>query len=94
MARLYSNENFPLPVVEALRRLGHDMLTIQETGQANREVMAAQVIERRFVEAIPTRERRQLGPEREACVLPGADPDVEVLTLGEDPPVAPGQAAV
>lgn len=33
MARLYSNENFPLPVVEELRRLGHDVLTIQETGQ-------------------------------------------------------------
>lgn len=36
MARLYSNENFPLPVVEALRRLGHDVLTLQETGQAGR----------------------------------------------------------
>ena len=37
MARLYSNENFPLPVVEELRRLGHDVLTIQETGKANQE---------------------------------------------------------
>jgi hypothetical protein len=35
MARLYSNEHFPFPVVEELRRLGHDVLTIQETGQAN-----------------------------------------------------------
>jgi len=35
MARLYSNENLPLPVVEELRRLGHDVLTIQETGRAN-----------------------------------------------------------
>lgn len=35
MARLYSNENFPLPVVEELRRLGHDLLTIQEAGKAN-----------------------------------------------------------
>ena len=35
MARLYSNENFPLPVVEALRVLGHDVLTIQETGKAD-----------------------------------------------------------
>ena len=26
-----------MPVVEALRRLGHYILTIQETGQANRE---------------------------------------------------------
>jgi hypothetical protein len=34
MARLYVNENFPLPVVEELRRLGHDVLTIQETGKA------------------------------------------------------------
>ena len=34
MARLYSNENFPLAVVEELRRLGHDVLTIQETDQA------------------------------------------------------------
>ena len=34
MARFYSNENFPLPAVQALRRLGHDVLTIQESGQA------------------------------------------------------------
>ena len=35
MARLYSNENFPLPVVERLRALGHDVLTIQEAGKAD-----------------------------------------------------------
>lgn len=34
MARLYADENFPLPVVEELRRLGQDVLTIQETEQA------------------------------------------------------------
>src|SRR5262249_25720114 len=34
MALLYGNENFPLPVVEELRRLGHDVLTVQETGRA------------------------------------------------------------
>lgn len=34
MARLYSNENSPLPVVEELRRFGHDVMTIQESGQA------------------------------------------------------------
>jgi hypothetical protein len=34
MARLYANENFPLAVVEELRRLGHDVLTTQDTGQA------------------------------------------------------------
>jgi hypothetical protein len=35
MAQLYADENFPLPVVEELRRLGHDVLTIQEDGKAN-----------------------------------------------------------
>lgn len=35
MARLYSNENFPLPVVEKLRALGHDVLTLQEAGKAD-----------------------------------------------------------
>lgn len=35
MARLYSNENFRLPVVEELRKLGQSVLTIQDTGKAN-----------------------------------------------------------
>lgn len=35
MARLFADENFPLPVVEEMRRLGHDVLTIQEAGMAN-----------------------------------------------------------
>ena len=35
MARFYSNENFPFPVVEALRTLGHDVATIQDRGRAN-----------------------------------------------------------
>jgi hypothetical protein len=34
MAHLYADENFPLPVVEELRRMGHDVLTIQEAGKA------------------------------------------------------------
>jgi hypothetical protein len=31
--QLYSDENFPLPVVEELRRLGHDVVTAQEDGR-------------------------------------------------------------
>ena len=54
MARLYSNENFPLPVVEKLRSLGHDTLTIQETCKANhaqpdKEVLAFATSENRTV---------------------------------------------
>jgi hypothetical protein len=38
MARLYTNENFPLPVVQELRKLGHDVLTIQEAGEADHSI--------------------------------------------------------
>jgi uncharacterized protein DUF5615 len=34
VARLFADENFPLPVVEGLRRLGHDVVTMQEAGSA------------------------------------------------------------
>lgn len=38
MARLYADENFPLRVVEALRLMGHDVLTAREAGQANKKI--------------------------------------------------------
>src|SRR6266540_3950143 len=31
--QLYADEDFPLPVVEELRRLGHDVVTAQEDGR-------------------------------------------------------------
>jgi len=34
MARLLADENFPLPVVDELRRLGHEVLTLRDIGQA------------------------------------------------------------
>jgi hypothetical protein len=43
MARLYSNENFPFPAVEELRRLGHDVMTIQEAGTAG-QAMADEAV--------------------------------------------------
>jgi predicted nuclease of predicted toxin-antitoxin system len=44
MARLYADEDFDRRVVEALRRLGHDVLTVQEAGQANRAVSDAAIL--------------------------------------------------
>ena len=35
MAWFYADEDFPYPVVERLRQLGHDVLTAFEAGQAN-----------------------------------------------------------
>jgi hypothetical protein len=45
VATLYANENFPLPVVDELRRLGHDVLTIQETGKAGQRTTDEEVLE-------------------------------------------------
>jgi hypothetical protein len=45
MTRLYADENFPFPVVEELRRLGHDVLTLQETGYAGQAVPDEIVLE-------------------------------------------------
>jgi Domain of unknown function (DUF5615) len=44
MARLYADEDFPLPVVEELRRLGHDVRTVQDAGRAGQSVADAEVI--------------------------------------------------
>lgn len=38
MASFYSNENFPLPAVELLRAMGHDVLTSRETGKINQSI--------------------------------------------------------
>lgn len=38
MAAFYADESFSLPAAEALRRLGHDVLTAFEAGQANQRV--------------------------------------------------------
>ncbi len=38
MARFYADEDFPYPVVEALRRRGHDVLTCEAAGRANRKI--------------------------------------------------------
>ncbi len=44
MAQFYSNENFPLPVVEELRKLGHDVLTTEEAGKSDRSIPDKEVI--------------------------------------------------
>jgi hypothetical protein len=44
MARLYPNENFPLPVVEELRRLGHDTLTSRDAGKSGQAMPDEEVL--------------------------------------------------
>lgn len=41
---MYADEDFDFQVVMELRRLGHDVLTVQEAGQGNRAIGDADVL--------------------------------------------------
>ncbi len=83
MARFYSNENFPLPTVEELRRLGHDVLTSEESGRAgqripDREVLDFAVHERRILLTMNRRHFIRLhetNPDHFGIVVCSFDPD-------------------
>jgi predicted nuclease of predicted toxin-antitoxin system len=58
MVRLYVDEQFPHPVVDYLRDLGHDVLTVQATGNAGKsdpDVLAFAIADSR---AVLTQNRR------------------------------------
>lgn len=44
MANLYTNENFPLPAARELRQLGHDVITVQESGLGGQSITDEQVL--------------------------------------------------
>jgi uncharacterized protein with PIN domain len=44
MACLYADEQFPFEVVQHLRNFGHDVLTVQEAGNANLKIPDNQVL--------------------------------------------------
>jgi hypothetical protein len=41
---MYADEDFSNPIVAELRRLGHDVLTVHETGQGNRKIPVEAVV--------------------------------------------------
>lgn len=45
MARLYADEGFSKKVSTLLRTFGHDVLTVQEAGQANQQIPDEQVLD-------------------------------------------------
>jgi hypothetical protein len=92
MARFYSNENFPLPVVDELRRLGHNVLTIQETGKANQatsddDVLSFSLQENRILLTLNRRHFIRLHKQKNphagilACTY---DPDFSALAVRID----------
>ena len=44
MARFYADEQYPLPVVQFLRTFGHDVLTVQEAGNAGIKIPDEEVL--------------------------------------------------
>jgi hypothetical protein len=87
MAKLYSNENFPIPVVFALRALGHDVATIQERGKANEstsdpDVLALATSEGRAVLTLNRKDFYKLhekGQTHAGILVCVADPDFDKL---------------
>lgn len=45
MARFYANENFPLPAVESLRMLGHEVITTADAGRAGLAIPDQEVLD-------------------------------------------------
>ncbi|BAY24158.1 hypothetical protein NIES2100_39510 [Calothrix sp. NIES-2100] len=87
MAPLYTDENFPLPVVEFLRAFGHDVLTAREAGNANLKIPDEDVLmfATRNERAVLTRNRRdfirlhRLQPNHAGIIVCTEDPDFEQL---------------
>jgi hypothetical protein len=92
VARLYSNENFPLPVVEELRRLCHDLLTVVETGKAGQSWPDESVLEFAMREGrgVLTMNRRhflrlhRLRPDHAGIIVCTFDPDFIALATRID----------
>jgi uncharacterized protein DUF5615 len=89
MARCYANENFPLPAVEALRHLRHDVLTAAESGRAGQaipdaDVLAFAVAEQRIMVTLNRRHFIRLHhttPTHAGIVVCTFDPDFTALAL-------------
>ena len=69
MADCYANENFPLPVVEVLRELGHNLLTTYESGKAGQAVSDEDILAFATAESriVLTLNRRHFIRTRQVC---------------------------
>ena len=87
MAALYADEHVPRLVVEALRLLGHDVLTAQGDGRANLGVSDPDVLARATLlgRAVLTNNRRhfhtlhRVGPAHAGVITYTYDPDPVAL---------------
>ena len=80
---LYADENFPLRVVEELRRIGIDVLTVLDDGRANQSIPDRDILARasELGRAIVTLNRRDFKrlhlqiPDHSGIIICTEDPD-------------------
>jgi Domain of unknown function (DUF5615) len=96
VARLFGDENFPLPVIVELRHLGHDAVTLQEVGHGNRALPDEMVLtlatrDRRAVLTIDRRDfirLHGLDAEHSGIIVCSFDPDFFALAARIDAEMA------
>ena len=100
MARFYSDEDFPFKAMLHLRGMGHDVLTIQESGLANRGTPDSEVLDVAISQsrAVLTMNRRHFirlhrdRPAHSGIVICTADADGMALARRIDHAVAQQQS--
>lgn len=86
MARIYADEHFPRQVVQNLRFLGHDVLTVQEAGNAglpDEDVLTFATTEKRAVLTVNRRDffrLHKLQPNHFGIIACTRDDDIARLT--------------
>jgi predicted nuclease of predicted toxin-antitoxin system len=86
MAKIYADEQFPRPVVELLRELGHDVLTVQASGNAgftDPEVLEFATANDRVVLTQNRRDFKrlhQLDPNHQGIIVCTEDRNASALT--------------
>jgi hypothetical protein len=91
---LYADEDFPLPVVEELRRRGHDVVTVQEDGRTSAPDPDVLARAHALGRAVLTHNRRHyarlhgLGAAHSGIVSATQDPDHPALAARIDAALA------
>ena len=79
MAAFYADENFPFKAVLHLRRLGDDVVTIQESGLANLQTPDPNVLDTHGCFEQGDKETGSLGFGLVGCIPPSESSDAHVL---------------
>jgi len=92
MMKLYANENFPLPAVEALRESGYDVLTTLDAGKAGQAEPDDEVLDfaRKNGRVLLTLNRRHFiklhnqNPDHSGIIVCSFDPDFNAQAVRID----------